>query len=353
MIKFPILDDVGSFPLPENINRDKFNIFYWTAYSALLNNMDVFSHRGINNNVIEPIKSSFEMKLDAGVEVINYPQHMNMYDQFLKPIKDYEKKPGLIEKEKAIIPEINYLEDFAKKHYEISKKPLNIKICITGPIELYIKRHSFTVYEDMALNYAKSINQFIKNSLRNNKYMKTSTVAIDEPSFGYVDLVHIGDDSLIRIFDRCLDNIDCINQIHLHTLNRSKIPLQTENIDVLTCEYASDHSNVLSKEILDKYDKYIRVGISRTDINSIMSEKLDAGKSHDDLKTYEGLLTLIDSKATIKKNLITALNHYQGRLKFIGPDCGLSGWNPPQLAFELLKRTANAINEVRKEKLMK
>ena len=35
------------------------------------------------------------------------------------------------------------------------------------------------------------------------------------------------------------------------------------------------------------------------------------------------------------------------RLKFVGPDCGLKGWNPPQVAYELLYRTYNVIKEVK------
>ena len=85
------------------------------------------------------------MKLDAGVEVINYPQHMDMYNQFLKPITDYEKEPGLIDPAKAIIPEMSILERFGKDYYEKSGRKLEIKICVTGPVELYIKQQSFTI----------------------------------------------------------------------------------------------------------------------------------------------------------------------------------------------------------------
>jgi len=115
---------------------------------------------------------------------------------------------------------------------------------------------------------------------------------------------------------------------------------------VLTCEYASDHSNIIPKKDLEQYDKFIRVGITRTNINSIMAEKLDAGTPYDELKTYEGIMSLIDSKEFIKKNLLFALKHYEDRVKFIGPDCGLKGWNPPQVAYELLRRTYKVIKEV-------
>jgi 5-methyltetrahydropteroyltriglutamate--homocysteine methyltransferase len=271
-----------------------------------------------------------------------------MYKQFLKPMADYEIEPNLINVEKAFIPEMFAIEKFAKEHYERVQKQLKVKICVTGPIELYIRKIDFTVYLDMAYNFAKSVNAFIKNSLYNTKYLKTAIVSIDEPSFGYVDVVNVNDDDIIGIFDKCLEGVDVTSQIHLHTLNRATIPLQTKNMDVLTCEYASDNSNVISKKDLDQYDKFMRVGITRTNINSLMAEALDSGVSQEDVKSFEGTMNLIDPKERIEKNLIDALKHYRDRLRFVGPDCGLSGWYPPQVAYELLHRTYEVIEKVKK-----
>jgi 5-methyltetrahydropteroyltriglutamate--homocysteine methyltransferase len=347
MIEFPKFDDVGSFPLPDYIDIDKFKQFYWAGYKGILNNADIFENRGIYNYFIHPFLQSFQLKLNAGVEIINYPQLMDMYTQFLKPLEDYEKEPSLIDPQKAIIPELFILESFTKDYFERTGNALEIKVCITGPIELYIKKYGFTVYPDIVFNFAKSLNSFLKKSIKNSKYLQTSVISIDEPSFGYVDMFNIEDDALIKAFDKTVEGIDADIQIHLHTLKKHDVPIQSKNIDVLTCEYASDHSNVIPKKDLDHYDKYIRVGITRTNINSIMAEKLDAGILYDELKTYEGTLSLIDSKEFIKKNLLFAINHYEDRLKYIGPDCGLKGWNPPQVAYELLRRTYQVIKEVK------
>ncbi|TFF97449.1 MAG: hypothetical protein EU541_08230 [Promethearchaeota archaeon] len=352
MNEFPTFDDVGSFPLPEGLSKEKYSKFYWETYQKLINNdlECVFKEKNIKEYFIDPLIQSFKYKLDAGVEVINYPQHVDMYNQFLNPLKDYEREPALIEKNKAYILENVILNHYAKEFYEKTQKPLNVKLCITGPIELYIKRRDFTVYTDLALNYAKTVNCYLKNSIYNNKYLQTTTISIDEPSFGFVDLVNANNGDLITIFDKSVENIDCMTQIHLHTLNLSRIPLQTENIDILTCEYASDNSNKIAKKELDTYDKFIRVGITRTNYDNIMAEALDSGTSHDKLKTFEGKYQLIDSKEMIEKNLRTAITHYGDRLKFIGPDCGLSSWTPPKLAFELLKRTNEVITKVKKDK---
>jgi len=272
---------------------------------------------------------------------------MDMYTQFLKPIEDYELEPSLIDPKKAIIPELFVLERFAKDYYERTGNALKIKVCITGPIELYIKKHGFTIYPDLALNYAKSLNIILKQSIKNTKYLQNSVISIDEPSFGYVDMFNIEEDALIKAFDKTVEGIDAVIQIHLHTLKKYSIPIQAKNIDVLTCEYASDHSNIIPKNDLEKHDKFIRVGITRTNINSIMAEKLDAGTPLDELKTFEGTMNLIDSKEFIKNNLLLAIEHYGDRLKFVGPDCGLKGWNPPQVAYELLRRTYKVIKEVK------
>lgn len=350
MNEFPQFDDVGSFPLPDYIDFDKFTQFYWAAYKGIVNNADIFENRGIYNFFIHPFLQSFQLKLNAGVEIINYPQHMDMYTQFLKPIENYEIEPSLIDPNKAIIPELFILESFAKDYFERTGNALKIKVCVTGPIELYIKKHGFTIYPDLAFNFAKSLNIILKKSIKNTKYLQNSIISIDEPSFGYIDMFNIEEDALIRAFDKTVEGIAGLIQIHLHTLKKYSIPIQAENIDVLTCEYASDHSNIIPKNDLEKYDKFIRVGITRTNINNIMAEKLDTGTSLDEFNTFEGIMSLIDSKEYIKKNLLFALEHYEHRLKFIGPDCGLKGWNPPQVAYELLRRTYDVIKDVKNSK---
>ena len=123
--------------------------------------------------------------------------------------------------------------------------------------------------------------------------------------------------------------------------------LSSRNIDVLTCEFASNKNNVIPKKNLEANDKFIRVGIARTNISSIIAEKIDSGENVENLKTFEGIMSLIDSKEFIKQNLLIALKHYEDRLLYIGPDCGLKGWNPPQVAQELLNRIFLAIKDVK------
>jgi 5-methyltetrahydropteroyltriglutamate--homocysteine methyltransferase len=351
MSEFPKFDDVGSFPLPDNIDKETFDRFYWIAYKAFVNHNDIFQNKGIQIHFLQPMLESFKYKLSAGVEIINYPQHMDMYKQFLKPITDYEKEPNLIDSEKAYVPEMFIIKQFARDLFEKTGQKSNVKLCVTGPIELYVRKHQFTVYYDLAFNLAKSVNLFLKNSIINTKYLSTKVVSIDEPSLGYMDIMNTNNADLIKIFDASLEGIkrkDMTIQIHIHTLNRADIPLRSEYIDVLTCEYAADNRNKIPKKTLESYDKFIRVGITRTNIDNIIAEILDRGESWEHLQTFDGMISLIDSQTIIRKNLLTAMEMYGERLKFVGPDCGLGGWLHPQIAYQLLLRTQKVISEVRK-----
>ena len=94
---FPIIDDVGGFPLPDFAQRDLFDKYYWETYKGIINGFDVSRNRGLQINVIKPIIESLKYKINSGLEIINYPQLMDMCLQFLKPIEDYETEPFLID----------------------------------------------------------------------------------------------------------------------------------------------------------------------------------------------------------------------------------------------------------------
>ncbi len=348
---FPILDDVGSFPLPSYTSRQRFDQYYWDVFDALLKNKDVRQNEGLYTNVIHPIEHNFQLKRQTGMEVINYPQITDMYSQFIHPMKKYEVKnePHVIEEKYARLLEVDLLHQWAKEQYEETGDRIRLKVCVTGPLELYFKQIGFSVYSDMALNFSQSVNRFLKNSLVNSKYIITDIVAIDEPSLGYVAITGADHEELIKIYDKSVEGLNCDVQIHLHSLNSFRIPLETKHINVMTCEFASNNQNVIDRKYLDEHDKYIRVGVCRTNFNAIMADALDAGMEYQEFNSMTGLRTLIDSPEQIEKNLRLAHKQYGDRLKYVGPDCGLSAWEPVELATELLTRTSQVVKKVRKE----
>ncbi|MBD3352154.1 MAG: hypothetical protein GF364_11760 [Candidatus Lokiarchaeota archaeon] len=347
-VHYPIIDDVGSIPLPDSANKIMFEKLYWEAYNAFIKNIDVTRNRAVQRYVINPIEISFKAKINTGLEIVNYPQLMDIHQQFINPIEKYEEEPFLIKSDKAYIVEMKLLEEYAKKYYEQTGEILKVKSCVTGALELYQKLNGYAVYKDMALNLAKSVNRFLKNSIYNEKYIKTAVVSIDEPSIGLVTFTQINNDDVTDILETSAENLDTDVQLHLHSLNSYQLVLNVRDINVLTCEYASDQKNVIPKRDLEEYDKFIRVGISRTNIGGIFGELIEKGENARELNTKQGMFKVIDSKERIKKRYNEALDRYGTRLKYVGPDCGFGGWTYQDVAFKSIKTTVEAVEEIRK-----
>jgi 5-methyltetrahydropteroyltriglutamate--homocysteine methyltransferase len=362
MVRDVLVDDVGSFPILKE-KRDLFDEHYLKAYNELVNNNNdvsaILDHRGLKYHVYEPIIRSFRMKLATGLDVVNYPQHFDMNLQFSRPIDLYPPKSGdvvpyLIDPSMAIVPEVLFIqhhvnntpvEELGIPEYSASAKQVQLKVCITGPIELYIKSDmGFTVYKEILANLSKSVNAFAKSSIINDARIRTAVICIDEPSLGFINLFNIEERELVECLDMALADIpgDVVKQIHLHSLADARLPLQTKNIDVLTCEYASDPTNVIGREQLEQFHKKMRVGICRTNYNAIIGKMYEEGIVVG--TGYEDQIGLVDSEEKIATALASATDHYgRENLAFVGPDCGLSSWSPPELAQLLLKRVVSVV----------
>jgi 5-methyltetrahydropteroyltriglutamate--homocysteine methyltransferase len=92
--------------------------------------------------------------------------------------------------------------------------------------------------------------------------------------------------------------------------------------------------------MLDEADKNIRVGVSRTDINSIMAELYDKGITKPDAEQ------MVEDERIMQKRFETAKAKYGDRMTFTGPDCGLGGWPTQEAAQLLLARTVKAVKAV-------
>jgi len=205
-------------------------------------------------------------------------------------------------------------------------------------MEQYLKEVGTVPYSDVLDSYAETIRRFAKNSILNLKYIKTEVVSIDEPSFGFLNIT-AGKDAICEVLEKAFDFQGAVRQIHLHSPSRLPDLLSVNNIDVLSFEYAASPKNIegISRKMLEDADKQIRVGVSRTDIDSIMAELHDKGVTK---PTAE---QMVDSEEAIRKRFLATTEKYGERMTFTGPDCGLGSWPSQEAAQLLLKRTVNAV----------
>jgi len=334
-----LVDDVGSFPLPASVDRYAFNRARCLAYQTMARGKTIARDASVERNFCKVVVDSFKMKLASGLDVVNYPQHYDMHEQFAEAIREATNQGTyLVDEKKALIPEILVLKEAAKTIYEKTGKRLRLRACITGPMELYLKEVGTTVYEDVLLMFAETVRRFATNSLLNSKYIKTEVLSLDEPSFGFQE-VAANRDTKSRVLERAFDVKGITRQIHLHSPSRIIDLLEIDNVDVLALECATTPKNmeIVTRKMLDASDKRIRVGISRTDIDGITAELREKGliaPAPDEL---------VEKMETIRSRFEVAQKRFGDRLAFVGPDCGLGGWPSQKAARLLLRRTARAV----------
>jgi len=334
-----LVDDVGSFPLPTNISREKFDAAYTGAREAIAGGKDIKDDPFLLNNFYEVVANSFKKKIEAGLDVVNYPQHYDMRRQLSDELaKSMSKGTYLVEEKRAVLPEMDVINAEAKKLHEELGGEIQLRVCILGPIELYLKEIGTIAYKDILSMFAENVKRFAKNSTLNSKYVKTAVISLDEPSFGFQD-ISCDRDGILDVFEKAFDFRGVTRQIHLHSSTRITDVLQARNIDVVSFEYAASPKNLncVSKKMLEQADKQIRVGVARTDIDSIMAELYDRGV------TKPEVAQLVENEETIRKRFVDAKEKYGDRMTFTGPDCGLGGWPTQEAAQLVLSRTVNAV----------
>jgi len=335
-----LIDDIGSFPLPPNA-RDRFSEAYQLARQAIINGKDPSKDEFIQRNFCSIVIDSFKKKIASGLDVVNFPQQYSGIRQVGDMIHiAMEKGSFIVDQEKAVLPEIYVINQEAKKLSEEFGKKIQLRVSIFGAIEQYLQQVGTTAFPDVLDGIAQTINRFAKNSILNNKYIETRVVSIDEPSLGHTNFSATTD--LIReTLETAYNFQGPIKQIHLHFSTAIHDLLPVSGLDVLSFEYGASPKNIeaVSKSMLEKADKQIRVGITRTDIDTIWAELYERGI------TKPSNEQLVETVETIQKRYKFAKEKYGECLTFTGPDCGLGSWPSQEAAELLLKRTVKAVKE--------
>jgi len=340
-----LVDDIGSFPLPPSADKSAFERAYESARDAIAEGGNIEDDEFIMNNFYRVVLDSFIKKCSTGLQIVNYPQHYDMHKQFSHAIHQaMEDGTYVVDRKSSIIPEVYVIGRESRGLYERVGRKISLRVCITGPLELYAKEIGQTVYNDVLFMFADTTRVFAENSILNTKYIKTEAVALDEPSLGLHDM-NIDRDTVIKALERAFDFHGTSKHIHIHSGVRIHDLLDVKNLDVLSVESARSPKNIqyISKRLLEQKDKQIRIGVSRTDIDSMMAELHDKGKTITDVEQ------IIESEDLIRRRFLSATEKFGESLGFVGPDCGLGGWPTQKAATQLLSRTVKAVELAKTE----
>jgi len=336
-------DDIGSFPLPLGITKSEISEIAEKIVSKEISSekFDKFS---------EVVYEGMIKKIISGIDVPNYPQFRDMINSFYNLVEKFQSdEPFVIKKEFAVIPEVIVLTDekFKERIKDIGIDKINLRICVTGPIDLYLNKIGFQIDSEILKNFAKTVKNFIDNAIVDKKFIKTMLIAIDEPSLGLNPNMIANDDDLIDAWNIAIEtakknNIDTL--IHLHSVNKVETVLKS-NIDVIDIDVENFKDRYsLQKKDLEMYDKFVRAGIGKSNVFDIVEDykrthNIDLWQAKDYDKIFE-----VETEKLIYERLKKAYEIYKERVKYAGPTCGLGSWPTQETASKLLKYCANAVH---------
>jgi len=314
-------DDIGSFPLPSGVK------------------IAGLSREGY----LDLVGSVLAIKRRAGVECPTYPQMRDMIRMFMDEIENPNQadSPYLIKREHARIREL-----------EAVSPGQMVRVCVTGPLELYLSAFGATAYSDILCSLAESVARFLEKS---RDMGKMSVASLDEPSLGMNSNIVFSEEEIIEaleIASRPCQDMDC--EVHLHSPLYAEICARVSGINIVGIESAShpDYLELVDKKMLEETDSFIRAGIARTDILSMsaqLNERLGVNLWQD-MPRLEREIMEMESPAVMKKRLEKAYGRFGERLRSTGPDCGLGSWPSQDLAARLLENCASAVRDFRSEK---
>lgn len=333
-----IFIDGGSLPTPEGLTRE------WVKAAA--------ENRDEDEKLFSLLREAFQRKIDIGVHVPTYPQFRDMIGQFLDIIKDEKNcyEPYVVKEENAKILELEIIDEVAKQYMERTGETLEVRVCVAGPTDLYLQAFGATAFADAYHVMALDIENFIKQAFKAAKNFKIRVIALDEPSLGMNDRIQFSDLDIISaltLASTYARKQGSDVEIHLHSPLKYKLVCETP-INVIGFEYAATPSyiDLMDKKVLEDSNTYIRLGVSRTDISSLIGTVNDTYKVNawKEKEYMQKIVTEMETPDLVKKRLEKAYSVLGDRIKYASPDCGLAFWPDHELAFKLLENTAKGIN---------
>ncbi len=313
-------DDIGSYPLPRGVKLDGLS----------------------RDRYLQLVGQVLAEKISAGVEIPTYPQLRDMIRMFMDPIKDPDmtESPFLIRREKAEILELQAVPPGQK-----------VRVCVTGPVELYISAFGATGYTDILYTLAESVSRFLEWAKEEGKM---AIASLDEPSLGLNSNIIFSEEEIqeaLEIASRPCQGMHC--EVHLHSPLYAELCAHVSGIDILGVESAAhpDYLKLIEREVLEETGTYLRAGIARTDIFSLSAQLNDRYKVNlwEDLPRLEREIISLESPLIMKSRLDQAYAQFGDRLIATGPDCGLGSWPSQELARSILGNCAAAIASFRSE----
>jgi 5-methyltetrahydropteroyltriglutamate--homocysteine methyltransferase len=361
--------DVGSLPFQNDIEKFLEGAAHFGLYP------DDDSVKYFEKRMIE----GFLDKIEAGIDVPNYPQFRDMNEMFLAMMEGVEKVKGgyiatkipSITANRSYIPELMVIKRNSQTIREKKGEPFQVKICVTGPYtlsSLFIQRDN-----EIFGRLSDTISQIVENNIFSGKHGSVSLVAVDEPVFGMLDdpLIDYGSEgreNLRKAWETIFHKIKSKNVqtlLHLHN-TADGLFWEVKSLNMID-SHTDDpiYQMKKTKEQLEATDKFLKASICTVEFDTLIRRRIietsrqkmtepainekiaEAWTSINSQKTDPEIF--LEGIDLIKKRLVEVVGRFGvERVPYAGPECGLKGFPTYQCALECLRRVSSAIKSATK-----
>jgi 5-methyltetrahydropteroyltriglutamate--homocysteine methyltransferase len=320
------------------------------------------------------LMASFMDKIDAGIDVPNYPQYRDMNQMLFDMIEGIGKIDGgyietsisTLKEGKKVIPEISVIKSHSQEIYEKLGAPFQLRICIAGPYTI----SSLFDYKDKGTfdRLGNVLAQMVDANIFNNKYGSVALVSVDEPVFGFIDdpLLDRGSkarENLLNAWDFIMRKIKVKGAqscIHLHSTS-DELFWEVQSLSVIESHlHDSFYQAKRTKEKLESTDKFLKASIATTDFDQLIRDKImvTSKQKLDEITLNEQIaetwknivkkqidpMFFLENAELMKERLTKVIGFFgENRVPYAGPECGLKGFPTYKSALECLRRLSRAV----------
>jgi len=319
------------------------------------------------------VVSGFLDKVEAGVDVPNYPQYRDMNQMFFDMLEGVgkvnggyvETAPLALREGKEVIPEALTIRNHSQQIYEKLGRPFQLRICVTGPYTM----SSLFAYKDKGTftRLGNVLTQVIEASVFKNKQGSVRLVSVDEPVFGFVDDPLLdrgseGRENLLKAWESMMQKIRAKGAqacLHLHNTS-DELFWEVKSLNVIE-SHVNDpfYQAKRTKEHLERTDKFLRASIAITDFDQLIRNSITKSKqelseislNEKIAETWKNLakkqidpVVFVENTSLMKERLRKLVEFFgEDRIRYAGPECGLKGFPTYESALECLKRVAKTL----------
>jgi len=355
--------DVGSLPFVGDFQKFLDGA---SSYARVVNDSTEFFEKMVMEGFVD--------KVEAGIDVPNYPQYRDMTQMFFDTIEGIGKVNGgyieigalTLKRGNGIIPEASAIGNCSKEIYEKLGNPFQLRICVTGPYTM----SSLLAYKDKG-TFARLGNvlaQIIEKNVFDNKQGSVRLVSVDEPVFGFVDDPLLdrgseGRENMLKTWESIMQKIRAKGAkacLHLHNTS-DEMFWEVQALDMIE-SHVNDpfYHTKRTKDRLESTDKFLKASITVTDFDQLIRNNIIATSKQKPneitvnekiAETWKNLAkkqidpTIFVEKAELMKERFNKIVEYVGenRVPYAGPECGLRSFPTYESALECLRRVSKVV----------